>query len=154
MTSNKGKNIKAETLRCKLKDIDENLTKLGNETNLNVILASYTDTQAKIASAENLLKDIWKKYDKLCEKDITSSKILTDDDYLEYINTTEQEINDFENSNLETQIDKFERIRKRLSCCEKYVQSKKMKIIKCDNCTHNEEDSSSTSNKDSKTESS
>jgi len=131
MSQTKDKKQK-DGLFLKMKEIDEDLNKLSHEANLNTILTNYTEAQTKIMTVENLLKDIKEKFDEVCEKDITSSKVLSDDDYAEYIKTTEQEISEFENCQLEKQIDKFEKICKRLVCCKKYLQSKKMEIIKCD----------------------
>jgi len=131
MTQSKEKKQK-ENLGTKMSEIDEDLNKLSRETNLSIILASYTETNSKISDTDKLLKDLKNKFIEICEKDSQPSKTLSDDDYLEYIKATEQEINEFESHALEKQIDKFERICKRLASCKKYLESKKIEIINCD----------------------
>ena len=119
-------------LFIKLKEIENDLNILSHETNLNIILTKYTEARNKINSTEKTLKEIKTNFDVVCDKDIQSSKSLTDSDYEEYIKLTEQEIGEIENCSLEKQIEKYEKICKRLSCCKKYLQSKKMEIVKCD----------------------
>jgi hypothetical protein len=120
------------SLSDKIKEIDEDLDTLSHETNLNVILAKYTEAQNKINNTEKTLKEIRLNFDTVCEKEIQSQKSLTDNDFGEYIKLTEQEITEIENYSLEKQIEKYEKICKRLACCKKYLQSKKMEIVKCD----------------------
>lgn len=118
-----------KSIMNKINEINDNLDDLKGETNINEILKKYTDTHTKLESINEILNDIKDIFKTITEK--TSSqptKILTDDEYIEYMEFIEDEIEDIDDFSIEKQIEKYEKINKKINLCKHYLQSKKMTI--------------------------
>ena len=119
-------------LKKSFENIAQNIKELEEEKNMGKIIKQYNKINSDIKNTNTEILSLKKEFED--SENQESSELIDDETFQKYV----QEISDDKiqkilgDENIKTQIEEYKKITKKINCCKKYLESKKINIIECD----------------------
>jgi hypothetical protein len=125
-----------------LADISKDISELETEKNLGKIIKQYNKINTDIKNTSSKIYSLKQKFDEEIVSNTTDIDQITEEQYEQFSKELSgEDVNKILSlEDLDTQIDEYKKLLKKINSCKNYLESKKMKIIECDTdmtCTDN-----------------